>query len=503
MIFLKRLFIPLLLMFCIASTASANNSKDFILGYANFNEVVSLIRDKYDEDADFTILVKEAWDTLEQELPESNEAYTDTFIPRGSEQDVTHFYLNKIEGSISLAARSRPDDATPTVRQLWNKVTNGLVMSLTELYEDQYSQFLPPKEHEELQRSLSGEPDEERVFYGVGISIDWDTKTDAGLLVLSPLPDSPAWEADVRAGDIIIGVDGKSLETLEGPFSDKLLKAIDLIKGEKDTEVTITIRRSGLAEPIDKTLKRAPINPDRLISQEMLDDEVGYIRLYSFYAHAARDVQEAMRYLKLQGMNKLIFDLRNNPGGFLDQAVEVADIFLPKGELITFTKGRTVEGREFYDRTNGDDGFTEIPMVILLNGHSASASEVVTGALKDNHRCTVIGTTSFGKGSVQEVFTLRGKAGLRLTVSRYFTPSGVCIHSMGIDPDLEVNHYTEEELEEILPDEYLDVTRLERMTMVDRQLKTAYDYLHGDMTLADLSVAPEDRPFEPGSDYQE
>lgn len=463
--------------------AAANNSRDYTLGLFNFSEVIDYIHDRYDADVDFAEITQEAWSNLETILPATAAQSVSANVPKSSSDELREFYLERVQKSIEKVARTQPDEATPTVRKLWNTATTGLVKGLS----DDYSQYLPPKEHKELQRVLQGEPDEENQFYGVGISVDWDTKGDRGVMVLSPLPGTPAERNGIQAGDIITAVNGKPLHSLEGTFKDKLDKAIEMIKGEKDTEVTLTILKSGINEPVDVNLTRAPINPELHLIKEMLDDEIGYIRLYSFYASAAKDVLDAMRYLKTQGMQKLVIDFRMNPGGYLDQAVKVAEIFLPKGDLITYTKGMHSEYREFVDESNGTDGFTEMPMVILINEVSASASEVVTGALKYNDRATVIGKTSYGKGSVQEVFGLRGGAGLRLTVAKYYTPSDLCIDAIGITPDLEVDMLTREEFEN-LPEDYHNVSRLERLMMGDPQIKAAYRFLRGEMTLADSSA---------------
>jgi len=238
---------------------------------------------------------------------------------------------------------------------------------------------------------------------------------------------------------------------------------------------------------LEFTLTREPINPELHITKEMLDGEVGYIHLYSFYAHAVDDVLQALRYLKTEGMKKLIFDLRLNPGGYLDQAVNIADLFLKKDQLITYTMGRSSLPRYFHkSHFSESDSFADIPMVVLMNEYSASASEVVTGALKDNQRAMVIGKKSFGKGSVQEVFGgLDGGAGLRLTVAKYYTPSGICIHGKGIVPDIEVDPLTDDEWEAVQKKDYHNVSRLKRITERDPQLKVALQYLCGEISLAD------------------
>jgi carboxyl-terminal processing protease len=484
----RSLFLVFLLSANLLSISSAwsQNSREFLRGYGNFTDVINHIVERYDDEVDVNSLIEGAWVSVKAVLPDASAAlFAANIAPHATSQEAREHYTKLIEDSIIHVARSQNRDATPTVTDYWNAASAGLVNAL----EDSYSQFLPPQDRRELEQHLSGETDESERLYGVGISVDWDTESNRGLLVIAPLLGSPADRAGIRAGDLIISVDGKSLEQLNGSIADRQDKAISMVRGEEGAEVTLTIERQGLPEPIEYTLARAPINERQHVLREMLDDEVGYIRLVSFYANASRDLRDAMRYLRTEGMQKLILDLRYNPGGYLDQAVKVADLFLPRGELITYTKGRNSELREFRDNSNDSDGFLDIPLVILMNKYSASASEVVTGALKDNHRAIVIGQTSFGKGSVQEVFGLRSGAGLRLTVARYYTPSGVCIHEEGIEPDIEVGMPTEEDIENI-PDDLSGYSRLERR-LFDPQLRAAYRFHKGEVTIADRGLTSE------------
>jgi carboxyl-terminal processing protease len=482
----------LILFLCVGQTIWANNQRQLYAGIKNFYDVTTLIERRYESEVDFADLYEEAWFSLQKKtwedindiLPNADTILAATLAPDSSSREIRNFYARRIENTLTLFSKAQTDDATPTVRDLWNISTAGLVASLG----DQYSQFLPAKENQRLQDSLSGKPDEEKVFYGVGISVEWDTVTDLGVLVIAPLPGTPAERNDVRAGDIIIGVNGEYFRDWEDDYAKKLEKAIKLITGEKDTEVTLTIKKADVPEPVDITLTRAPINPEQLISKEMLDDKIGLIRLASFYANAADDLLQAMRYLKLEGMEKLILDLRYNPGGYLDQAVKVADTFLKKDDLITYTYGRSSPHREFKDQETDTEGFSDIPLIVLINQFSASASEVVTGALKDNKRAFVVGETSFGKGSVQEVFQLQDEAGLRLTVAHYYSPSGVCIHEIGIRPDLIVERISKEDLELLEDKDYTHVSRKDRMFDFDYQLKAAYQVHAGEIKVDEIKV---------------
>ncbi|MDX9753871.1 MAG: S41 family peptidase [bacterium] len=483
--------LPLAVLICILTVQSlwANNLRQYTIGRSNFVDVTDFIVKRYEKEIDMAALYRDAWHSffkrswkdIEHVIPNSDKILEATVSPESASDTIRFFYATRMEEVLLQYARAQVEEVTPTVQDLWNEASNGLVSSLG----DVYSQFLPAQEHQKLQDSLSGKPDEAKVFYGVGISIEWDTQTDLGVLVISPLPGGPAEKNDIRAGDIIIGVDGDYFKDWDEDTAKKLEKAIDLIKGEKDSQVTLTIKRPNVPEPLEKVLARAPINPDQLISKEMLDGEVGLIRLASFYAEAADDLTEAMRYLKMEGMKKLIFDLRFDPGGYLDQAVKVAEVFLNKGDLITYTQGRSSPYRPFYDNAPDEEGFADIPMVVLINQYSASASEVVTGALKDNHRAVVIGKTSFGKGSVQEVFTLKQMAGLRLTVAHYYSPSGVCIHEIGITPDLEVDRYgVDIDIPEEMKDkDYTHMPRLERLLEWDQQMAAAYKVLKGEIQI--------------------
>ncbi|MDP8243486.1 MAG: S41 family peptidase [Candidatus Hinthialibacter antarcticus] len=488
-----------ILIFSMCLTAAADNKQDYDLGHRNFYQVTKQISERYEDKVDFADLFEHSWKSLETILPVTNERLVAVVPVDAPSKELQAIYSQRIQTALELVSRQLPEGATPTVRDLWNRSINGLVIAL----EDPYSQYLPPVEHQELQRVLSGKPDESHQFYGVGIHVDWDTQSDLGVLVITPLQGSPAYENGIQPSDIITGVNGKPLSELEGAYADKLQEAIDLIKGEKDTPVNLTVKRKDAPELLEFTLKRAPINSEVHIMREMLDDEgeqsgIGYIRLSSFYQYSSKDVRDALLYLKTLGMEKLVFDMRYNPGGYLDQAVKIADIFLPKGELITYTYGRESPYKEFRDSITSLDGFSDIPMVILVNEASASASEVVTGALKDNHRAVVVGKKSFGKGSVQEVFPLDGDAGLRLTVAKYYTPSGKCIHNLGIEPDIHVDRITFEKAKEITEKDYDHVSRLERQFERDPQLKAAYEYLNGDKTIADLRSSTQEETSDEG-----
>ncbi len=314
---------------------------------------------------------------------------------------------------------------TVDTEDLIHKAIQGMVSSL-----DPHSQLLPPEAFEELQIDTRGE------FGGIGIVI---TMQKGVLTVISPIEGTPAYEAGIDAGDIIIKVDGESTKDM------MLWEAVKKMRGPKGESVTITIVREGITKPMDYELVR-DIIPIESVRSIALKPGYGYIRVTNFQENTADDIRTALDTLgsgevPLKGV---ILDLRDNPGGLLNQAVEVSDIFLDKGEIVSI-KGRLRRHTKIFSATP-DGRKNNFPVVVLINGGSASASEIVAGALQDQKRGMVLGTQSFGKGSVQTVETLRDGYGLKMTIARYYTPSGRSIQAQGIAPDIEVRHrYIDEE----------------------------------------------------------
>ncbi len=273
---------------------------------------------------------------------------------------------------------------------------------------DPHTSFLEPKEFTEMQERQKG------TFYGLGILV---TKRNDQVTVITPLEGTPAARLGIRAGDVIAEVDGVSTDDL--PLDD----VVKRLKGPKGTSVSITIRRIGMKEPIPLTIIRAAIPTNSISNALMLRPGVGYIRIKDFTSTTVRELDEAIARLEGQGMQKLVLDLRMNPGGLLDAAVGVSDHFLEKGQMIVYTKGRTPDSAQEY-RAPGKHERFDMPVVVLINRGSASASEIVAGAIQDHDRGLVVGETSWGKGLVQSVYTLQYGAGLALTTSKYFTPAG-------------------------------------------------------------------------------
>ncbi len=276
---------------------------------------------------------------------------------------------------------------------------------------DPHSNFLEPEEYGAMQEKQRGS------FYGLGIII---SKRNGRVTVITPVEGSPAQRLGIRAGDIIDLVEGEPIDDL--PI-DAVVKKL---KGPKGTTVKITIVRPGLGEPLQMTVTRAEIPTNSVSFAFMVEPEVGYIRLKDFTHTSAPEVAEAWAKLEKQGMKKLVFDLRANPGGLLDQAIAVSDFFLRKGEKVVITRGRQANSEQVFTAP-GRNTKARIPVVVLINKGSASAAEIVAGAVQDQDRGLVAGTTSWGKGLVQSVYTLSDSAGLALTTAKYYTPSGRCI----------------------------------------------------------------------------
>jgi carboxyl-terminal processing protease len=273
---------------------------------------------------------------------------------------------------------------------------------------DPHTSFLEPKEYSDMQDRQKGS------FYGLGILV---TKRNDQVTVITPLEGTPAARLGIRAGDVISEVEGVSTDDI--PLDD----VVKRLKGPKGTTVHIKIQRVGLKEPIPLSIVRAAIPTNSISNVLMLKPGIGYIRIKDFTATTVRELDEAIDKLKGQGMQRLVLDLRQNPGGLLDAAVGVADHFLDKGQMIVYTKGRTPDSAQDYVAP-GKHERLGMPVVVVVNRGSASASEIVAGAIQDHDRGVIVGETSWGKGLVQSVYTLQYGAGLALTTSKYYTPSG-------------------------------------------------------------------------------
>ena len=302
--------------------------------------------------------------------------------------------------------------------ELMEKAIRGMVAAL-----DPHSAFLDSEEFEEIRLSTTGS------YPGVGIEV---VAEDAGVKVLRPIEGSPAEQAGMLAGDFIVKIDGADIGA-------DLAGAINRMRGPAGSAVQLTVRRTGRSELLNFSLRRAKVEV-RSVAQQGLDPGYGYVRITGFSETTADDVARALAHLKRanpHGLKGLVLDLRNNPGGVLEASVAVADAFLDHGVIVS-ADGRTPDSQFRMDATPGDltDG---APMVVLVNGGSASAAEILAGALKDHGRAELVGQKTYGKGSVQTVMPLSHGGALKLTTSRYFTPSGASIHEKGILPDVVIN----------------------------------------------------------------
>jgi carboxyl-terminal processing protease len=293
---------------------------------------------------------------------------------------------------------------------------------------DPHSSFMTPEQYKEMQADTKGE------FGGIGIQIGLK---DNILTVIAPIEDTPAFNAGIQAGDKIIKINGISTKDMG------LQDAVTKMRGPRGTPVTISVFRESWKDPKDFKIVREIIKV-KSVKFKVIDNKIGYVKLIQFQERTAPDLETALSSLAKQNITSIILDLRNNPGGLLESSVDVSEQFLPPGRLVVFIKGRTGDKREYRtDTTRLSDAekekaslFTNMPMIVLVNQGSASASEIVAGALKDWNRAVVLGVQTFGKGSVQTVLPLSDKSGIRLTTARYYTPKGISIQSTGITPDI-------------------------------------------------------------------
>jgi carboxyl-terminal processing protease len=366
-------------------------------------------------------------------------------------------------------------------QELIEAAIRGMLASL-----DPHSSYLDPKSFQDMRVQTKGE------FGGLGIEV---TMENGLVKVVSPIDDTPAFRAGVQAGDLISHLDGEPVLGLT------LAEAVEKMRGPVNTDLVITIRRAD-REPFDVTITRDVITVQSVRSR--VEHEVGYLRVTAFNEQTSPGLEEAITQLYDESGGTLkgyVLDLRNNPGGLLDQAIAVSDAFLDHGEIVS-TRGRQPDDAQRYNAREGDLA-NGLPIVVLINGGSASASEIVAGALQDHGRAIVMGTKSFGKGSVQTIIPLGANGALRLTTARYYTPSGRSIQAKGIDPDIEViqelppelaeqqgeveprgeaslrGHLTSEELDEGEEEESGSLAYVPPDPEDDKQLNYALDLLRG------------------------
>jgi carboxyl-terminal processing protease len=310
----------------------------------------------------------------------------------------------------------------------------GAIREMLEKLEDPYTRFMDPDEFRNMQVDTSGE------LTGVGIQISQDEETQ-DIVVVSPIEDTPAFEAGIRSQDVILAIDGESTEGME------LNDAVSKIRGPVGSSVTLTIRRGEEQLEVPITRARIEIHPVRYSVQAGPEGEIGYIRLTQFSANAAEEMGAAIEDLESQGVTGYILDLRSNPGGLLYSSIDIARMWLDEGIIVSTVNRQGVVDEE----TANSRALTTKPLVVLVDGGSASASEILSGALKDNERAVLVGTRTFGKGLVQSVRSLGDGSGLAITVAKYLTPNGTDINKSGIEPDIAVE-LTEEQQEALASD---------------------------------------------------
>ncbi len=317
-------------------------------------------------------------------------------------------------------------------REAIDAAINGMLGSL-----DPHSSYLSADKFRSMQIDTSGE------YGGLGIEV---TMEDGFVKVIAPIDDTPAARAGVESGDLIVAINGQPI------VGQSLDDAVKEMRGEIGSDITISILRQGKEEAFDVTLTRELIQPRTVVSR-VEEGNIGYVRISNFNERTTDLLEDALDEIRREAGGRpegLVIDLRNNPGGLLDQAVSVSDLFLTGGEIVS-TRGRRDSDIQRYNARSGEE-FRGVPVIVLINGGSASAAEIVAGAIQDRGRGRVLGITSFGKGSVQTVIPLGGDRGaLRLTTARYYTPSGRSIQSTGIEPDIEISNrrYSEEEIEKM------------------------------------------------------
>ncbi|HEY9771970.1 MAG TPA: carboxyl-terminal processing protease CtpC [Coleofasciculaceae cyanobacterium] len=351
-------------------------------------------------------------ETIDEVWQIINYQYVDTTFNHTDWLKVRQEYIND-------ASYGNQEDAYKAIREMLGKL------------EDPYTRFMNPEEFQNMQIDTSGE------LTGVGIQIAKDEKTDR-LIVISPIEDTPAFESGILAQDLIVKIDGTDTKGMD------VNDAVNLIRGERGSKVTLTIERNGNARDYNITRERIEIHPVRASVKDSELGKVGYIRLTTFNENAAKDMQKAIKEQEKEGVVGYILDLRSNPGGLLYSSINIARMWIDEGTIVSTVDRQGLSERE----TANQKALTDKPLVVLVNEGSASASEILSGALQDNKRGTLLGTKTFGKGLVQSVRPLGDGSGLAVTIAKYLTPSGRDINKEGIPPDVVVK-LSDKQLEEL------------------------------------------------------
>ena len=383
------------------------------------------------------------------------------------DKDNPYTEMELITQVMELVRKEYVDTNSVSYQDLTYGALKGMLNSL-----DPHSQFMEPQAYEDMKEDTEGK------FGGIGIVISMSK--EGFLTVITPMEDTPGAKAGLLPGDRIIKIDGKITEKMS------LQDAVHQLRGDPGTKVTITIFRSKAKDPGDKikdhTIERAEINVDSVKDAKILQDGIGYVHITQFNEPTADEFEKALTKLEGQGMNALIIDLRNNPGGLLESARKIASKFVPAGKLIVSTEGRDPAQKIPYMSDRGKKRL-DYPLVLLVNAGSASGSEIVAGALQDLRRAVLVGETTFGKGSVQSIIQLHDGSALRLTTAKYYTPSHKVIHEHGVTPDIIVP-ISEEDERKLQDQRYRanlpqDDTTEKVTPIADVQLDRAIDVIKG------------------------
>ena len=382
-----------------------------------------------------------------------------------SAEDEAYRQMRILTKTMLLVRQNYVDESKVSYSNLVASALKGMLQSL-----DPFSQYMEPSAYKELQEETQGK------FGGIGIQI---SIKDNALTVISPIDDTTAFRAGILSGDKIIEINSNKIDSLD------MRDAIARLRGVPGTPVSIRVQRGG--EFKDYALTREEIKIASVKGTRMLDENVGYIRITEFSSPTAPALQKAVEELLAKNMKALVLDQRNNPGGLLSSSIEVSQLFLPKGTDIVSTRGRGASSYQLPAKSSGSVHFTNFPMAILVNGGSASAAEIVSGALHDNKRAVLVGETTFGKGSVQNIVQIEDGTAARITTAHYYTPSGRCIHEKGIEPDISVPVPPEEWQQVLLKRVNLENPNLldaknkpaDLDKVTDRQLDRAVDLLKG------------------------
>lgn len=385
---------------------------------------------------------------------------------------------NYVRQVLQLVNENYVDSKSAEYPALTHAALHGMVESL-----DPHSEFLEAADYQQLEEDMSSE------FGGIGVQLE--VRNDR-VVVIAPIADTPSERAGIRRGDELVKINGERVEK-----SSSMDAIVGKLRGKPKTPVTVGFLRPSTGKEFEVTLVRETIKVESVRPPEMLSDHVGYIQITQFTERTGEEFIKALNKLGEQGLDSLVLDLRNNPGGVLDAAVDVAEPFFDKGELIVYTQGRNPKDRDEY-RAEADEPALKLPMVVLINSGSASAAEIVAGALKDTGKAVIVGERSFGKGSVQSVFKLNNGEGMRLTTARYYTPSGRTLHEKGVEPNVEVIMSPEEDQnirlqrtrrDVVDPNEFKD--RFGVAPVADRQLQAALDVLKAERLLSEREPAPQ------------